>query len=189
MNKGLKKMGYVYSKDEIPINKFREDIKDRIEEKMRERGFGREVKNEHRRHLKNAVYELEQRAVKAEQRYAEAQEKAAEIERRELELAEIVDAVQEAKQELNDILSKIQDEQNKYVTISTQSSFDGKNELFDNENGTDIELEDTTPNVQRIYTLDQLQTAKELNADPAIRRSLQAMSIIDISPEIYDKSK
>ena len=67
MNKGLKKMGYAYSKDEIPINLFRDDIKDRIEAKMIERGFKREVKNEHRKHLKTAVYELEQRAAKAEQ--------------------------------------------------------------------------------------------------------------------------
>ena len=67
MNKGLKNMGYAYTKDEIPINMFREDIKDRIETKMLARGFKREVKNEYRKHLKTVVYELEQRAQKAEQ--------------------------------------------------------------------------------------------------------------------------
>ena len=110
MNKGLKKMGYVYAKDEIPINMFRDDIKDRIEAKMKERGFERIFKNEHRRHLKTAVYELEQRAVKAEANAAAAEKKVFEIEQREAEANRILAEAKRIKASLEKIATNVSGE-------------------------------------------------------------------------------
>ena len=106
MNKGLKKMGYVFNKDEIPINMFRNDIKDRIEHKMNERGFGRTVKNEHRKHLSIAVYEMEQRAAKAEERAKAAEQKEAEVVKREQETEEILTAALKLKNMLETMFIK-----------------------------------------------------------------------------------
>ncbi|MCR5475622.1 MAG: hypothetical protein K6F28_10535 [Lachnospiraceae bacterium] len=106
MNKGLKKMGYVFSKDNIPINQFREDIKDRIEIKMMERGFGRTIKNEHRKHLRPEVYELEQRAIKAEERAKAAEQKEEAIIRREQEVEEILTTAQKLKSLLETMFEK-----------------------------------------------------------------------------------
>ena len=118
MNKGLKKMGYVYSKDEIPINMFRDDIKDRIEAKMKERGFERVFKNEHRRHLKTVVYELEQRALKAEANAEAAEQKVFEIERREAEANMILVEAKKIKASLEKIAANVSAE----LRISDQTA-------------------------------------------------------------------
>lgn len=87
MNKGLAAMGYHTTETETALMQFREDIKNRIEEKMAEQGYQREVKGEHRKHQPTAVYELEQRAKSAEKRLAAAQAGLATIESRESEVA------------------------------------------------------------------------------------------------------
>ena len=110
MNKGLKKMGYTYSKDEIPINMFRDDIKDRIEAKMKERGFERIFKNEHRKHLKTAVYELEQRAARAEANAEAAERKVFEIEQREAEANRILEEAKKIKASLEKIAANVSGE-------------------------------------------------------------------------------
>lgn len=110
MNKGLKKMGYVYAKDEIPINMFRDNIKDQIEAKMKERGFERIFKNEHRRHLKTAVYELEQRAARAEANAEAAEQKLFEIEQREAEANRILEEAKKIQASLEKIASSVSGE-------------------------------------------------------------------------------
>lgn len=120
MNKGLKKMGYTYTKDEIPIIKFREDIKDRIEIKMMERGFGRIIKNEHRKHLRPEVYELEQRAIKAEERAKVAEQKEAEIIKREQETEEILAVAQKIKKLLETMYIKMTNMLKELVNIKNQ---------------------------------------------------------------------
>lgn len=110
LNKGLKKMGYVYTKDEPAIVKFREDIKKRIEYKMTERGYGREVKNEHRKHMSTAAYELEKRANIAEQRYAEAEKQISEIMRREQEANKLLETARQIRKVLEELVHKVKDE-------------------------------------------------------------------------------
>lgn len=66
MTKALAAMGFKTDKTSTAFEKFRESIKDRIAEKMQERGYEREVKGEHRKHVSTDVYELEQRAKEAQ---------------------------------------------------------------------------------------------------------------------------
>lgn len=110
LNKGLKKMGYVYTKDEPAIVKFREDIKKRIEYKMTERGYGRDAKNEHRKHLSTAAYELEKRADIAEQRYVEAEKQISEIMRREQEANKLLETARQIRKVLEELVHKVKDE-------------------------------------------------------------------------------
>lgn len=79
MTKGLGKMGFRTSKDQFALEQFRETIKDRIQEKMEERGYQRDVKGEHRRHLRQDMYEAEQRAKEAEQKKAQIEVEAQKI--------------------------------------------------------------------------------------------------------------
>lgn len=67
-HKGLQKMGFETDKMTTALQKFRECINARIEEKMLEHGWSREVKNEHRKHLSTAQYEAEQRLIDAEKK-------------------------------------------------------------------------------------------------------------------------
>ena len=71
MNKGLAKLGFKTTKTSTALEKFRDAIKDRIEEKMVERGYQRDIKGEHRKHQPTAVYEMEQRAKEAEKKKEE----------------------------------------------------------------------------------------------------------------------
>lgn len=75
-HKGLMKMGFTTeskSKDGqdepemfTALQKFRESINTRIEEKMKEHGWGRKYLNEHRKHLSTAQYEAERTLLDAE---------------------------------------------------------------------------------------------------------------------------
>ena len=103
-------MGYVYTKDEPAIVKFREDIKKRIEYKMTERGYGRDAKNEHRKHLSTAAYELEKRADIAEQRYVEAEKQISEIMRREQEANKLLETARQIRKVLEELVHKVKDE-------------------------------------------------------------------------------
>ena len=60
MNKCLGKLGYKTTKTHTALEQFRDAIKDRLEEKMNERGYQRDIKGEHRKHQPNAVFEAEQ---------------------------------------------------------------------------------------------------------------------------------
>lgn len=86
-HKGLAKMGFttesklVDGQDEpemfTALQKFRESINTRIEEKMKEHGWERKYLNEHRKHLSTAQYEAERTIMEAE---AEARRKLEEAE-------------------------------------------------------------------------------------------------------------
>ena len=75
-HKGLAKMGFttesklIDGQDEpemfTALQKFRESINSRIEEKMAEHGWGRKYLNEHRKHLSTAHYEAERTLLDAE---------------------------------------------------------------------------------------------------------------------------
>ena len=79
MNKGLKEMGYVMrteterdpetgkttTRQVTALEQFRESIKQRIAEKMEERGLTLKIKGEHRKHLTPAEYIAEQQAKEA----------------------------------------------------------------------------------------------------------------------------
>ncbi len=128
MNKGLKKMGYVFNKDQIPINQFREDIKNRIEEKMSERGFGRTIKNEHRKHKKTEVYELEQRAAKAEAKAKEAEKKVEEITRREQEANRMLEGINKLKKILESLVDQVYMLKQKYKKLLESKQVQEKDE-------------------------------------------------------------
>ena len=66
LTRGLRAMGYETTESQTALSKFREKIKDRITEKMEQRGLQREVIGEHRPHLPTAVFEAEQRVKEAE---------------------------------------------------------------------------------------------------------------------------
>lgn len=86
-HKGLAKMGFttesklIDGQDEpemfTALQKFRESINSRIEEKMAEHGWERKYLNEHRKHLSTAQYEAERTIMEAE---AEARRKLEEAE-------------------------------------------------------------------------------------------------------------
>ena len=75
-HKGLAKMGFttesklIDGQDEpemfTALQKFRESINSRIEEKMKEHGWERKYLNEHRKHLSTAQYEAERTLLDAE---------------------------------------------------------------------------------------------------------------------------
>lgn len=75
MTKGMAKMGFRTTQDEFALEQFRNAIKDRIQEKMEERGYQRDIKGEHRRHLKQGMYEAEARAREAEAKVEEIQQR------------------------------------------------------------------------------------------------------------------
>lgn len=85
-HKGLMKMGFTTetkSNDgqDTPemftaLQKFRESINFRIEEKMKEHGWKRKILNEHRKHLSTAQYEAERTLVDAEDKAARVIEEA-----------------------------------------------------------------------------------------------------------------
>ena len=66
LTRGLRAMGYETTESQTALSQFREKIKDRIAEKMEQRGLQREVIGEHRPHLPTAVFEAEQRVKEAE---------------------------------------------------------------------------------------------------------------------------
>lgn len=66
LTRGMKAMGYETTESQTALSQFREKIKDRITEKMEQRGLQREVLGEHRPHLPTAVFEAEQRVKEAE---------------------------------------------------------------------------------------------------------------------------
>lgn len=70
-HKGLQKMGFETDSTMTALQKFREDINKRIEEKMIEHGWSRVYKNEHRRHLSTAQFEAEMRLKDAEKKAAQ----------------------------------------------------------------------------------------------------------------------
>ena len=72
LNKGLGKLGYKTDNNSTNLNKFRDSIKDRIEEIMLEKNLQREKKNEHRAHLSVREYELKQETEKLEKELKKA---------------------------------------------------------------------------------------------------------------------
>jgi len=80
-NKGLAKMGFVTEKKKgdgkddqevyTALQKFRESVNSRIEEKMKEHGWDRKYIHEHRKHLSTAQYVAERTLADSEQKAKE----------------------------------------------------------------------------------------------------------------------
>ena len=111
--KGLAKMGFKKSRDQFALEKFRESIKDEIQERMESRGYQRDIKGEHRRHLSPQMFEVEQRAKEAE----------AKVEAEEEKLANL----QEESAGLSDRIAKVEDDE-KQIRIKQKKQADKDNE-------------------------------------------------------------
>ena len=111
--KGLAKMGFKKSRDQFALEKFRESIKDDIQARMESRGYQRDIKGEHRRHLSPQMFEVEQRAKEAE----------AKVEAEEEKLANL----QEESAGLSDRIAKVEDDE-KQIRIKQKKQADKDNE-------------------------------------------------------------
>ena len=115
-HKGLQKMGFETTSAQTALQAFRESINARIEEKMRQYGWKREYKNEHRKHLSTAQYEAEQR-LKAAEEMAEdilqnAKISASEIsEKIEMEYARVSVAKQQYQQKKMELIERMSREE------------------------------------------------------------------------------
>ena len=119
-HKGLAKMGFttesklIDGQDEpemfTALQKFRESINTRIEEKMKEHGWERKYLNEHRKHLSTAQYEAERTLLDAER---EAERVICEAEDIYSDYMDEVDAerrkLKSDRDELESVLKKLSD--------------------------------------------------------------------------------
>ena len=113
--KGLEKMGFKKSRDQFALEKFRESIKDEIQERMESRGYQRDIKGEHRRHLSPQMFEVEQRAKEAEAKVEAEEEKLANLQEESAGLSDRIAKVEEDEQSLR-IRKHKQDEEHKQRT-------------------------------------------------------------------------
>lgn len=119
LNKGLGKLGYKTDNNSTNLNKFRDSIKDRIEEIMLEKNLQREKKNEHRAHLSVREYELKQETEKAKKELANVKmqividEMTSETQKRrkQQELKEIDKRCADKKRELKEAEKTFEDKQ------------------------------------------------------------------------------
>lgn len=110
--KGLEKMGFKKSRDQFALEKFRESIKDEIQERMESRGYQRDIKGEHRRHLSPQMFEVEQRAKEAEAKVQAEEEKHANLQKENERLSDRIAKVEEDEERIR-IKQKKQDEEHK----------------------------------------------------------------------------
>ena len=101
MNKCLGKLGYKTTKTHTALEQFRDAIKDRLEEKMNERGYQRDIKGEHRKHQPNAVFEAEQEAKKTETRKLRLQSEVTGLQDKVTEAQKVIQTAEETKRELD----------------------------------------------------------------------------------------
>ena len=113
--KGLEKMGFKKSRDQFALEKFRESIKDEIQERMESRGYQRDIKGEHRRHLSPQMFEVEQRAKEAEAKVEAEEEKLANLQEESAGLSDRIAKVEEGEESLR-IRKHQQDEEHKQRT-------------------------------------------------------------------------
>lgn len=106
MTKGLAGLGYKTTPEQTALEQFRNQIKNRLEELMTEYGYQREVKDEHRKHQPTAVYEMEQRAKKAQETVAALDARAASVATAEQDLAEEQKKNEDLKKRLKDAVDK-----------------------------------------------------------------------------------
>lgn len=78
-NKALKKLGFVTTPEKTNLTRFEEAIKNRVAEKMKERGYERKILGEHRPHEKNEVYQMRMDAEEAEKKKVQAEAEAKKI--------------------------------------------------------------------------------------------------------------
>lgn len=83
-NKALKKLGFVTTPEKTNLTKFEEAIKDRVAEKMKERGYEREIVGEHRPHERTEVFQLRKDAEEAEKRLKDAEAEVKEIDNQKM---------------------------------------------------------------------------------------------------------
>lgn len=101
--KCLARLGFRTTKSHTALEQFRDSIKDRIEEKMNAMGYQRDIKGEHRKHLPNEVFEMEQEAKKAG-------EKKKQLELKVNELEDSLSVLDGRKDSLSDEVSSLEDE-------------------------------------------------------------------------------
>ncbi|MCQ2522108.1 MAG: hypothetical protein MJ105_06995 [Lachnospiraceae bacterium] len=106
-HKGLQKMGYETTPTQTALQAFRESVNSRIEVLMRQYGWEREYKNEHRKHLTTAQYEAEQRLKQAEELAENIVQEAKES--AEIELAHATEIRKEAARKKKEAEQKIKD--------------------------------------------------------------------------------
>ena len=110
--KGLAKMGFKKSRDQFALEKFRESIKDDIQARMESRGYQRDIKGEHRRHLSPQMFEVEQRAKEAEAKVQAEEEKHANLQKENEGLSDRIAKVEEDEKQIR-IRQKKQDAKDK----------------------------------------------------------------------------
>ena len=122
MNKGLAKMGFVSDKERTALQKFQDAIKADIQAGMEARGYERDYRDNHEKHVSTSVYQAQkdkEKAIaekeKAEAFVEEIKKREAELQRREREQQELIVLGRRAKaQQLSDGL--VTDKSDRTVT-------------------------------------------------------------------------
>ena len=86
MNKGLAKMGFVSDKERTALQKFQDAIKDDIQHGMEARGYERDYRDNHKKHVSTSVYQAQKDKEKAIAEKEKAEALVEEIKRREADL-------------------------------------------------------------------------------------------------------
>lgn len=163
MTKCLGKLGFKYTKEATALDQFREFLKDRIEEKMVERGYEREVLNESRAHMPNAVFEAHQELKKTEAKTKSLQKKAAGLEAKVSEVERRESKVESDEIEIKMGRKKLLDDNRDLQRRSDALARDKRMVDSDFDNNVNILLrilDQINPGSQKEY-----QTIEELQAD------------------------
>lgn len=187
LNKGLGKLGYKTDNNSTNLNKFRDSIKDRIEEIMLEKNLQREKKNEHRAHMSTYEYEKWKEVEKAEKALEKAKNEYAlavgqkivaqmeaknlkikvqsETDRKKKEIQEQEKLLQQKEQEINDRLGQVkalqQEAENRLESVEEKEKEQHEKEKeFQKKEDA---LEAQKDNIQKKETLvdAELRVAKE----------------------------
>lgn len=210
MNKGLRAMGFETTKDSTALQKFRESIKDRIEEKMIERGYAREVKGLSSPHLPPALYEqamrecdeiTNQAKMQADEIVKQADERAEQLDRRENDVErerhrliklerERVKEVREQQAELNAREKRLNalksDLESREGNISLREENVRKRELRASEREKQLDERQTVIDNNFDYSKKLLKMAKE---DPLIKKHLAAVQRYERQREQWSEPK
>ena len=89
MNKGLAKMGFKTDKERTALQKFQDAIKDDIQYGMEARGYERDYRDNHEKHVSTSVYQAEKDKEKAIAEKEKAEALVRELEQRIAELRQL----------------------------------------------------------------------------------------------------
>lgn len=174
MTKGLAAMGFRTKKDSFALEQFRESIKQRIQEKMEEKEYQRDIKGEHRRHLSTQMYEIEQRAKEAQ----------AKVDTLTTKKEETKKEVETAQAEVDTLTSKKSDLQCEVMMLqeSVKDAEDKIAEAF-------IETEKLDKKKKEQDDTDERQKEKEttLNDQENRLREILMGTLLRINPEAFNE--